>query len=131
MPGESVEDRLPARTLLVDRMASVRVKRLAHDHAARVADELDNEAAIPKGTLNQFVGHYLRVNAREVETETAVLCLHARGERAAISQIYRCGRGVPVIGCSVPLFNVVRRRPSAPDLLDGRSDRGLNCDLHV
>src|SRR4051812_42455910 len=130
MSSKAVENGLPALPLLLNGVGLLRVERLSNHDTPVVANELNDCYTATEGHLNQLVGNDLGVSPGEVETKTAVLGLHARGERATDSQIYRGGCGVPVIGCSVPLLDVIRRRPCAPDLFDWCSDRGLYCDFH-
>src|SRR5687768_3904192 len=80
---EAVEDRLPAVTLLLDRMRRLGVESLAHEDAVCGGDELDPHRAIAERRLDHLVLDDAGVGAREIEAHAAVARFHARGERAA------------------------------------------------
>src|SRR5215472_11862582 len=127
---EVVEDGLPPGLLLLDGMRRLAVEGDAAGDAFRAGRELDRGLAIAECVFDPLVLDELRIGTREVKTHAAVLGLHARGEGSALAQVDRCFGRVPVVGRGIPLHNVVRRGVSAPNLLDGGGDSGLNFQSH-
>src|SRR5262249_5762133 len=127
---EVVEDGLPPALLLLDRMRRLAVEGDADGDAFRAGRELDLGLAIAEGVFDPLVLDDLRIGTGEVKTHATVLGLHARGEGSALAQVDRCFGRVPVGGRGIPLHNVGRRGVSAPDLLDGGGDSGLNFESH-
>src|SRR5215467_6752193 len=127
---EVVEDGLPPALLLLDGMRRLAVEGDADVDAFRAGRELDLGLAIAESVFDLLVLDDLRIGAGEVKPDATVLGLHARGEGSALAQIDRCFGRVPVVGRCIPFHNVGRRGVSAPDLLDGGGDSGLNLESH-
>src|SRR5215470_2511918 len=123
---EVVEDGLPPALLLLDGMRWLAVEGDADGDAFRAGRELDLGLAIAEGVFDPLVLDDLRIGTGEVKTHATVFGFHARGEGSALAQVDRCFGRVPVLGRGIPLHNVVRRGVSAPNLLDGGGDSGLN-----
>src|SRR5215471_13845924 len=127
---EVVEDGLPPALLLLDGMSRLAVEGDADGDAFRAGRELDFGLAIAEGVFDPLVLDDLRIGPGEVKTRASVLGLHARREGSALAQVDRCFGRVPVVGRGIPVHNVGRRGVSAPDLLDGGGDSGLNFESH-
>ena len=127
---EVVENGLPPLALLLDRVRSLTIEGDADPDTIRDSSKLDPSCAIAEGVFNQPVLYDLRIGSGEIEAHAAIFCLHARGECAADPQVDRGSGRVPVVGRGIPLFDVLRRRIGAPNLLDGCSDGRLDSDLH-
>jgi len=103
---EVVEDGLPPALLLLDGMRRLAVEGDADGDAFRAGRELDFGLAIAEGVFDPLV------------------------LGSALAQVDRCFGRVPVVGRGIPVHNVGRRGVSAPDLLDGGGDSGLNFESH-
>src|SRR5690606_8185233 len=114
MAGEVVEDGLPARTLFPFGVDVLRVEGFPHGNAIRSGDELDPQGASAELALDQALRLDLRIGAGKVESCAAVPRLHAEGEGAADAQVDAGSRGMPVIGCGIPLGDVLGRGPGGP-----------------
>src|SRR4051812_25207401 len=105
---EVIQDALPPGALLLDRMRRLAVEGHAHSYALGQAGKVDPRLAAAERVFDQSMLHDLGISPGEVEPDAAVLRFHARGEGAAHSQIHR-GRGrMPVIGCGIPLLDILR-----------------------
>src|SRR5262249_34107768 len=98
--------------------------------AAICADELHYECPLAEFALDQLMRNDLGVRTGEVEACAAILGLHARRERAVLTQVDRGGGRVPVVGRGVPLLDPVGRGPIAPAFLDRGVTSRLDRDLH-
>src|SRR5918996_384486 len=68
VPGEVVQDRLPALTLELGRVLRLRVERLRYADAARLRLEFDRDlAAVAHAVLDQLARHDPGVGTFEVE----------------------------------------------------------------
>src|SRR5262245_56596787 len=128
--SEIVENGLPPVPLLLDRMRLLAVEGDADFDAIRAGSKLDLGCAIAEGVFNQLVLDELGIGSSEIKTHTAIFCLHAGGERAAHAQVDRGSGRMPVMGRSIPPFDVLGCRIGAPNLLDGCSDGCFNGNLH-
>src|SRR5262249_31601142 len=127
---EVVDDGLPPALLLLDGMRRLAVEGDADGDAFRAGRELDLGFAVAESVFDPLVLDDLRIGTGEVKTHATVFGFHARGEGSALAQVDRCFGRVPVVGRGIPLHNVGRRGVSAPDLLDGGGDSGLNFESH-
>src|SRR6266480_2708582 len=77
VPGEIVQNGLPALTLLLDGMRRFSVEGLTYGDATGSRRKLDPQRAFTERTFNQLVRHDLRVGPGKVKTHAAVFGFHA------------------------------------------------------
>ena len=78
VPGEIVQDGLPTTSLLLFRVRSLSVEHDRHGDPRSRFRELDQPDSVAENVLDDLVGNYLRVFAREIKTKGSVLGFHAR-----------------------------------------------------
>src|SRR5262245_21923988 len=130
MAREIVENGLPTASLLLDGMGLLAIEGHLDFDTIWAGSERDPGRAIAEGIFDQLVCDELRIGSSEIEAHAAIFRFHARREVPAYAQVDRGGGGVPIIGRGIPLFDILRRRISAPNLLDGRGDGCFDSNLH-
>lgn len=123
------QNRLPAGTLEVFRVLCFCFKGFGDKDAFWGIQEDDfNRTAIAHGRRDTLMRDDSSVCSTEVKRSATVFRSHRVVEFAANTEVVRTGRRVPVIRSMIPVFDVVRRDPTSPDLLERSLHSSLNGD---